>query len=61
MWVGHISLIVDDELHNYVHVLWWWLVITSFFIAPRIFPIVFNIYKRFIDENTRKKIQILGS
>ena len=29
-------------------------------IAPRIFPVLYNVVKRFIDENTKSKIVVLG-
>ena len=29
-------------------------------LAPRIFPVAYNVVKRFMDENTKRKIVVLG-
>jgi len=35
--------------------------VCMFFLAPKIFPILFNIAKPFLSEATKRKIVILGS
>ena len=32
----------------------------DYFIAPRIFPIIYNLFKPFMDENTKRRVFILG-